>query len=304
MVADRRVVRVGTRKSPLALRQTRWVMERLSRAWPGIELEEVQMVTEGDRVLDRPLDAAGGRGLFVAEMEEALLEGAIDLAVHSMKDLPIDLAPGLMLGPVPPRADPRDVLVTREGWNLETLPRAARVGTSSPRRRAQLLACRPDLQVVVLRGNLETRLRKLEEGHADALVLAAAGLERMGYEVQRVPLEPPRFLPAVGQGALGIELRAGDAWLLERLEVLRDPRADAALRAERAFLQALGGGCHLPIAAWSRVEGERLTLLGRVVSPDGSRHLDAEEEGPLADAPAVGRRLGERLLAAGVRDLL
>ncbi|BAS27127.1 hydroxymethylbilane synthase [Limnochorda pilosa] len=301
---NRRVVRVGTRKSPLALRQSRWVMDRLAAAWPELACVEVPMVTEGDRVLDQPLDQAGGRGLFVAEMEEALLRGDIDLAVHSMKDLPIDLATGLTLGPVPLRADPRDVLVSREGWTLEELPYGARVGTGSPRRRAQLLAHRPDLQVVALRGNLETRLRKLEEGQAEALVLAAAGLDRMGYGAERVPLEPPAFLPAVGQGALGLELRAGDAWLLDRLAALRDPAAEAATRAERAFLHALGGGCHLPIAAWSEVRGDRLHLLGRVVRTDGARRLEGEEEGSADAAEDVGRRLGEGLLASGARALL
>src|SRR5690606_4780960 len=184
MGGERRVVRVGTRKSPLALWQTRWVIARLQEAWPGLHFEEVPMVTQGDLVLDRPLDQAGGRGLFVAEMEEALLAGRIDLAVHSMKDLPIELAPGLVLGPVPPRADRASVPV---------------------------------------RGNLGTRLRKLEEGQVDGLVLAAAGLARMGYELAGFPLEPPLFLPAVGQGALALELRADDPWLRERLAPLGDP---------------------------------------------------------------------------------
>lgn len=302
---ERRVVRVGTRKSPLALWQTRWVIERLAARWPDLEFEEVPMVTQGDLILDRPLDQAGGRGLFVAEMEAALLQGAIDLAVHSMKDLPIDLAPGLTLGPVPPRADARDLLVSRHGWHdLRDLPQGARVGTSSPRRKAQLLAHRPDLEIVPVRGNLETRLRKLDEGAVDGLVLAAAGLQRMGYAVQGLPLEPPLFLPAVGQGALGIELRAGDGWLLERLQPIGDPAATAAVRAERAFLKSLGGGCHLPIAAWAQVRGGRLTLFGRVLSPDGRRRLDGEISGAWEEAAALGRALGERLLAQGAGELV
>lgn len=302
---ERRVVRVGTRKSPLALWQTRWVIGRLSETWPEIQFEEVPMVTQGDLLLDRPLDQAGGRGLFVAEMEEALLRGEIDLAVHSMKDLPIDLAPGLTLGPVPPRADARDLLVTRHGWqSLNDLPHRARVGTSSPRRRAQLLACRPDLEILPVRGNLGTRLRKLDEGEVEGLVLAAAGLERMGYEVQGFPLDPPLFLPAVGQGALGIELRSGDTWLLERLAPIGDPAATAAVQSERAFLKSLGGGCHLPIAGWAQVTGDHLTLLGRVLSPDGRRRIDDEISGRVEEAAVLGQALGERLLARGAAGLV
>lgn len=305
MGGERRVVRVGTRKSPLALWQTRWVIARLQEAWPGLHFEEVPMVTQGDLVLDRPLDQAGGRGLFVAEMEEALLAGRIDLAVHSMKDLPIELAPGLVLGPVPPRADPRDLFVSRQGWqSLAQLPPKARVGTSSPRRRAQLLAQRPDLEIVPVRGNLGTRLRKLEEGQVDGLVLAVAGLARMGYELAGFPLEPPLFLPAVGQGALALELRADDPWLRERLAPLGDPAATAEVAAERALLRHLGGGCHLPIAAWARASGDRLTLQARVISPDGARHLDGQLTGPLSEAASLGERLAGELLARGARDLL
>lgn len=301
---ERRVVRVGTRKSPLALWQTRWVIARLAEVWPQIQFEEVPMVTQGDLLLDRPLDQAGGRGLFVAEMEEALLEGAIDLAIHSMKDLPIDLALGLTLGPVPPRADPRDLLVSRHGWqSLDQVPEGARVGTSSPRRKAQLLAQRPDLQIFPVRGNLGTRLRKLDEGQVDGLVLAAAGLARLGYQVPGFPLDPPGFLPAVGQGALGVELRADDTWLLERLAPIGDRAATAEVAAERAFLKSLGGGCHLPIAGWSQVVGEHLTLLGRVISPDGSRQLEEQIAGGVEEAAALGQRLGERLLARGAADL-
>src|SRR5690606_40970 len=237
MGGERRVVRVGTRKSPLALWQTRWVIARLQEAWPGLHFEEVPMVTQGDLVLDRPLDQAGGRGLFVAEMEEALLAGRIDLAVHSMKDLPIELAPGLVLGPVPPRAGPRDLFVSRPGWESPApLPPSARGGPRRPRRGAPPLGPPPRPGDGAGRGNLGTRLRKLEEGQVDGLVLAAAGLARMGYELAGFPLEPPLFLPAVGQGALALELRADDPWLRERLAPLGDPAATAEVAAERALL--------------------------------------------------------------------
>lgn len=289
---------LATRKSKLALAQARAYAETLKAANPGLVVEELHVVTSGDRFQDRPLQEVGGKGLFIKEIEEALLDGRADFAVHSIKDVPADLASSLTLAAIPPRADARDALVLREGGSLDDLPTGARVGTSSLRRRLALLAARPDLQVGVLRGNVDTRLRKLDEGEIDAIVLAAAGLARLGLS-DRVTqlLEPERMLPAVGQGALGIECRIGDDRVREALARTDDAETRLRVTAERAFMRAVGGSCQLPVAAYALREGDALWLRGMVADPDGSRPRFGERRtsAHLDDAERAGLELGAAL---------
>lgn len=289
---------LATRKSKLALAQARAYAETLKAANPGLVVEELHVVTSGDRFQDRPLQEVGGKGLFIKEIEEALLDGRADFAVHSIKDVPADLAPSLTLAAIPPRADARDALVLREGGSLDDLPTGARVGTSSLRRRLALLAARPDLQVGVLRGNVDTRLRKLDAGEIDAIVLAAAGLARLGLS-DRVTqlLEPERMLPAVGQGALGIECRLGNERVREALARTDDAETRLRVTAERAFMRAVGGSCQLPVAAYALREGDALWLRGMVADPDGSRPRFGERRtsAHLDDAERAGLDLGAAL---------
>ncbi len=296
-----RLLRLATRGSRLALAQSRWVARRLEALHPGLRCALVLFRTQGDRRRDRPLPEIGGKGLFTAELEAALRAGEVELAVHSLKDLPTELPSDLGLAAVPAREDPADLLITLDGRSLEELPRGARVGTGSPRRRAQLLALRPDLEVVPVRGNVDTRLRKLREGSFDALVLAAAGLRRLGLEVRAVPLP---ILPAPGQGALGVEARTDrtDVWVL--LAALDDPAARAETTAERAFLEGLGGGCAVPVAARGRVVDGRLRLVGRILDPDGRRWVEVEGEAAPGEARALGLELARRALDRGARALL
>jgi hydroxymethylbilane synthase len=302
VTADRPRLRLGTRASPLALRQAGLIAAELERRGAAVEI--VRIRTSGD-VLAGSLAAEGGKGLFVKEIEEALLAGRIDLAVHSLKDVPAVLLPGLALVATPPREDARDVLVSARGTGLAGLARGARVGTSSLRRRAQLLARRPDVVTVALRGNVDTRLRKLAAGEVDALLLAAAGLHRLGLAPSgTVPLAPEEFLPAIGQGALAIEARAGDEPVLALLRALDDPPTAAAVAAERAFLAAVGGDCQTPLAAHATVTGERLRLRALVAEVDGSGALADELEGEVAAAAAVGARLAAMLLARGAADII
>lgn len=290
---------IGTRGSQLALRQARWVAERLAEAGRESRLEIIR--TTGDKLRDAPPAGIGGKGLFTKEIEEALLEGRIDLAVHSLKDLPTELPAGLRLAAVPPREDPRDAMV---GGRLAELPRGARVGTSSLRRSAQLRSLRPDLRIEPVRGNLDTRLRKLEEGRYDALVMAAAGLKRMGWQERISECLPAEWVcPAPGQGALAIETRAaGEAALI--CAALEDGTARAEVTAERAVLAGLGGGCQVPIGAYAEVREGRLAIRAAVISPDGSRVIRAELEGPAAQAAELGRELARRLLESGARAVL
>ncbi len=289
---------VGTRGSSLALEQTRRVVERLGRVHAGLAVEVRVIRTEGDRQAAAPLSALGGRGVFVAELEEALLSGEVDVAVHSLKDLPAGLRPGLALGAVPERADPRDALVSRGGHCLEALPAGAVVGTGSPRRAAQLLALRPDLTIRDIRGNVETRLRKVIEGPYDATVLAVAGLERLGLrdKITQV-LEPPRFLPAPCQGALGVEAKGDDEATLALLGAIDDADRHAEARAERALEAALGAGCQVPLAALAIARGCRVSLEAAIWSADGSVCFREAEAGRIEDAEEIGRRVGERLAA-------
>ncbi|MBO2532607.1 hydroxymethylbilane synthase [Planifilum fulgidum] len=298
-----KTVSVGTRQSALAQTQTRWVMDRLREFQPDWEWRMEKILTKGDRILDVTLSKIGGKGLFIKEIERALLEGRIDLAVHSMKDLPAEMPEGLVVAAVTPREDPRDCLISRTGAGLDELPAGSVVGTSSLRRQAQILARRPDLEVKPVRGNVDTRLRKLEEGRFDAVVLARAGLSRLGLEDQITEvLSFDKMLPAVGQGALAVQCRGEDASVLRLIRKINDPHAEKAVRAERAFLHAFEGGCHLPVAAYAQVEGEKVCLDGLVASPDGRRVLRDREEGN--DAEAVGRRLAEKLLRLGAEEIL
>lgn len=291
-------LRLATRKSKLALAQARAYAKTLVAAHEGLSIEELHVVTTGDKIQDRPLQEAGGKGLFIKEIEEALLDGQADFAVHSIKDVPAELAPQLGIAAIPPREDPRDVLVSRDGGKIADLPEGARVGTSSLRRKTMLLAVRGDLQVGPLRGNVDTRLRKLDEGQVDAIVLAHAGLIRLGMEGRATDvLAPETMLPAVGQGALGIECRDGDERVARLLAATDHGPTRIAVTAERAFMAAVGGSCQLPVAAYCVHEGDELFVRGMVAAPDGSdpRFGELRAGWNLDDAERVGRELGESL---------
>jgi hydroxymethylbilane synthase len=297
------VIRLGTRGSPLALCQARLVAERLTRA--GAEVSIVPMRTEGDRRLDAQLATVGGKGLFVREIEEALLGGAIDVAVHSLKDLPAELPARLCLAAYPEREDPRDVLVTREGGGLEDLPAGARVGTSSPRRGAIARSLRPDLAVIPVRGNVDTRLRKLAAEELDALILAVAGLRRLGlWPAHPRLLDADVFVPAVGQGILGIEARRDDAGTLALVEALDDRATRSRALAERACLARLGASCATPLAAHATLTDAGLSLTALVASEDGRRVLRARATGPADAAERLGREVAESLLADGAASIV
>lgn len=297
------VVRIGTRGSPLAVAQAKWVASRIETARPGMKAELLCIKTSGDRFTDRPLREVGGKGLFVKEIEEALLAGHIDCAVHSLKDLPASLPDGLLITAVPTRVTSADVLVTREGWRLEQLPRGVRIGTSSLRRTALLQWLRPDLECVPLRGNLDTRLRKLEAGELEAVVVAEAGLLRLGVNLGKTcALDPVIFLPAVGQGALAVETRT-DHWAAV-LRFLHDETTGHEITAERAFLAALGGSCHTPIAARAYAVGGVLTLHGLVADPAGRQVIRGRRSGSIDLAKQIGESVAEQVLANGGARLL
>ncbi|MBI2892374.1 MAG: hydroxymethylbilane synthase [Deltaproteobacteria bacterium] len=302
-------LRLGTRGSLLARTQSGHVADALVAAHPGLEIETVIIRTRGDEITDVPLVAVGGKGLFVKEIEQALADGGIDLAVHSMKDMPAGVPKGLVIGATPRREDPRDALIGAGGKSLAALPHGATIGTSSVRRSCQLRAQRPDLQFQPLRGNVDTRLRKLQDGQVDAIILAAAGLRRLGREAEITELlEPELCLPAIGQGILAIEVREGDARTRELVAVLDDPEAARAAAAERAFLETLGGDCQTPLCAHARAVSGAFRIDGFVASLDGTRILrDAAVTPPDVDAAAtraMGQALAERLLAAGAGELL
>ena len=301
----RTTLRIGTRASLLAVTQSTWVKTRIEQAHPQVRVELVQITTKGDRILDVPLAKVGGKGLFVKEIEDALLDGTADLAVHSMKDVPTELPEGLFIGIVPARETPLDAYISNRFATLEALPVGARVGTSSLRRKSQLAAVRPDLTILDLRGNVDTRLRKLDEGQYEAIILAGAGLNRLGLQGRiTAELDPTLMLPAIGQGALGIELRRDDTQLLADLQFLHDPRTATAVAAERAFLLRLEGGCQVPIGAHAVVDGETVRLTGLIASVDGRQLLRDTLTAPAAEAPALGTRLAERLLARGGKAIL
>lgn len=298
-------LRVGTRGSVLARRQTSWVVSRIKEAYPDVAVEEIVITTRGDRNTQVPLPKIGDKGLFTRELETALLSGEIDFAVHSLKDLPTEIPDGLCIGAVPPRAIPLDAVVAPGGLRLEDLPEGARLGTSSLRRTAQIRLLRPDLIFVDIRGNLDTRLRKLGEGLVDALVLAAAGLERLGLDVSYEPISLDVCLPAPGQGALAVEIRSDDCLMQEICRnALEDPASRQEVEAERAFLQGLGGGCQIPVGALARVEGRMLYLQGIVVQPDGRRYLKDGITGEPERALELGEKLAVSLMKKGAKEIL
>jgi hydroxymethylbilane synthase len=279
--------------------QTTWVKRKLEERHAGLRIEVVTIKTSGDRFLSIPIKAIAGKGIFVKEIEEALLRKEIDLAVHSMKDLPTEITAGLAIAAIPEREDARDVLVSAAHRTLKDLPAGARIGTGSLRRRAQILHCRPDLSVEPIRGNVDTRLRKLEQGEVDGLVMAAAGLKRLGLEKRIAEYLPAEIcLGAVAQGALALQTRAGDP-AVELVSFLRHAPTVQEVAAERAFLTRLGGGCQLPVGARARVADDRLRLMGVVADPDGHKVLREESEGSAAQADRLGTALAERLLALG-----
>ncbi len=302
-----RPIRVGSRGSLLALQQTDWILRQLASFFPQVSLQKVLIKTIGDltQTSNVPLAKVGDKGIFIKEIEEALLQEKIDLAVHSIKDLPSQLPPGLIIGAITEREDPRDVLVSRTGLPLDKLPKGARIGTSSLRRHAQLLHYRPDLVVLPIRGNIDTRLRKLATGEYDAIVLAAAGLVRMNWEEKITEyLDPDLFLPAVGQGALGVEIREEDLEMETFVSRLHSEETGAAICAERAFLHRLEGGCQVPVGAWGQIEAGQLILRGMISSVDGKRFLIRKRAGSIAEAAGIGKALAEDLLGAGGQEIL
>ena len=296
----------ATRPSALARTQTQWIIQALQKVCPDLVCEEKVITTQGDKILNKPLPEIGGKGIFTQELESELISGAVHCAVHSLKDLPIDDPAGLTIGCIPPRADARDVIISSKQHMLSTLPNGAQVGTSSPRRAAQVLAARPDLVLNSLRGNVDTRLRKAMEGQYDAILLAGAGLSRLGLEeyiTEWLPLDV--MLPAPGQGALAVQCRADDQTTLELLAALEDNPTRQAVTAERRFLLEMGGGCTAPVAAYATVTGERsgmIHLMGRILSPDGRKVLNVRGQG--MDAAQLGKDLAQQAMEHGAREIL
>jgi len=298
-------LRIATRKSPLALWQAEHVRSRLQAAHPGLRVDLVRMTTQGDKILDSPLAKIGGKGLFVKELEEGLLDDRADLAVHSMKDVPVELPPGLHVAVICEREDPRDAFVSGRYRQLSELPPGARVGTSSLRRQCQLKERRPDLRVIALRGNVNTRLAKLERGEFDAVILAAAGLLRLGFKDRITSyLQPEESLPAIGQGAVGIECRREDPAVNALLRVLDHADTHTRVSAERAMNHRLQGGCQVPIAGHAVLHGDSLHLRGLVGAPDGTRVIRGEIRGPRSEPGRLGIALADELLSRGAADIL
>ena len=298
-------IKIGTRGSRLALWQANWVQSAIQLLNPSLPIKIVTVKTLGDKILDTPLAMVGGKGLFVKEIEEALRDGRVDLAVHSLKDMPADIPAGLCIGPVPERESPHDVLISKSGLPLARLPNGARIGTSSLRRAAQLLHQRPDVTILPLRGNLDTRIRKLETEDIDAIVLAAAGLKRLNLENKITEyLDSSSMLPAVGQGALCLELRKDDARTAAIVAGLNHPETQAVVRGERAFLNRLEGGCQVPIAAHGVITNGRFSLQGLVANLDGSVIVRDTLSGPVAESAKIGITLAERLLSMGAKEIL
>jgi hydroxymethylbilane synthase len=297
-------IRLGTRASLLALSQANWVKSKLEVSHPGVKVTLVDIKTAGDK-LDTPLFKVGGKGLFVKEIEDALLQGTVDLAVHSAKDLPALIPDGLTLIAFPEREDPRDVLISRNERRWSEIPAEGRVGTGSLRRKAQLLNLRPDLEIIPLRGNLDTRIKKISTLNLDAVVLASAGLRRLGWE-DRISeyFDPEVMLPAIGQGVLAIEGRLGDERVRQLAAPLNHYPTEVSITAERAFLQALEGGCQVPIAGFGKVEAGRLSLTGLVAGVDGQKVVRGRVEGSPAKSEELGKQLAGELLAKGAGDIL
>ncbi|GJQ24501.1 hydroxymethylbilane synthase [Candidatus Brocadia sapporoensis] len=304
MTKEKQIV-VGSRGSKLALIQTNWVISELKKLNPGFEFHIEKISTKGDKITDTPLSRLGGVGLFTKELETALIKGKIDLAVHSAKDVPTELHEGLMIGATPKREDPHDVLISNNNANLDKLPDAARIGTSSLRRRAQLLAFRPDFKILDLRGNLDTRLKKLETDDLDAIVVAHAGLRRMGYTgpiSQIIPFDI--MLPAVGQGSLCIEIRKDDARINKIVSSLDDLQTRIAIEAERALLAKLQGGCQVPIGAYAQIQENKVFLEAIICTMDGDHAIQDRNNGPSHQAAKLGEDLAERMLENGGKRIL
>jgi hydroxymethylbilane synthase len=300
-----RIIKIATRKSPLALWQAEFVRDELIKLYPDLQVELVKMSTQGDKILDVPLAKVGGKGLFVKELEQGMLAGDADIAVHSMKDVPVEFPEGLHLPVVCVREDPRDAFVSNTYDSLESLPQGAKVGTSSLRRECQLRTDRPDLEVIPLRGNVNTRLAKLDAGDYDAIILASAGLKRLGFEDRiKSALSPEQSLPAIGQGAVGIETRIDDDEVNALLAPLRCPDTWITVCAERALNKRLAGGCQVPIAGYALLNDGNIWLRGLVGRPDGTEMLRAEVTGKAEDAEALGIALAENLLAQGADKIL
>ncbi len=299
------ILKIATRKSPLAMWQAEYVRERLLRAHPELEIELVAMVTRGDRILDTPLAKIGGKGLFVKELEQGMQAGDADIAVHSMKDVPMELPQGFVLPVICERESPFDAFVSHDHADIQALPQGAKVGTSSLRRSSQLLHHRPDMEILSLRGNVQTRLSKLDDGEFDAIILASAGLIRlqMADRIRQI-ITPGFMLPAVGQGAVGIECREGDERTLSLINCLDDAATHTRVAAERAFNHRLEGGCQVPVAAFALLEDDRIWLRGLVVGTDGRELLFAESRGPRQSAEKLGLELAEKLLSRGADRIL
>ena len=303
---SKKLLRIGTRASQLALWQANWVKSELEKRYPDLEVTLTKIKTQGDKILDVPLAMVGGKGLFVKEIEEAMLRDEIDIAVHSMKDVPTIFPKGLALRCITEREDCRDIVILRPGFKTwKELPQGARIGTSALRRKAQLLHLRPDLQMVDIRGNVETRIRKLTEDNLDAVILAAAGMHRLGFSAQIGEYLPVYVsIPAIGQGALGIESRIDDISTNRLIDFFNHPETDWAVRAERAFLKRLEGGCQVPIACHGTVDGETLSLTGFVSDCEGVRCLKKTSTGSVHDAEKIGTSLGDDLLILGAGKIL
>ncbi|MEF3169334.1 MAG: hydroxymethylbilane synthase [Deltaproteobacteria bacterium] len=299
------ILRLATRKSVLAVTQSTWVKDRLEALNPGLDVELVRITTKGDRILDVPLARIGGKGLFVKDIEEALLAGEADFAVHSLKDVPAEVPEGLEVSVFPEREDARDAFISRNGVALAALPSGSRVGTSSLRRMVQLRSRRPDLDIISLRGNLDTRLRKLDAGEFDAILLAAAGLNRLGLAGRVTEfLDPEVMLPAVGQGALALEFRTDDTVTRRILAPLHHQETAVCVTSERAFLSRLEGGCQVPIGAHAVIDRDTLRLSGLVANEDGTRVIRREKIGPVSSPETLGTALADEILAEGGAEIL
>jgi hydroxymethylbilane synthase len=298
-------LRIGTRGSQLALYQANWVKENLVQTYPHLKVTLIKIKTTGDKIQDAPLAKIGGKGLFVKEIEEALLQKRIDLAVHSIKDVPTELPKGLHLSAITKREDPRDVFISKDGTLLKNLPQGAKIGTSSLRRQAQLLHFRDDFEMVPLRGNLDTRLKKLKTMNLDGIILAYAGVKRLGLEERITEIIPTEIsLPAIGQGALGIESRIGDEEVEKKIRILNDPSSAVVISAERAFLKKLEGGCQVPIAAFGQIVGSTLQIDGMVGTIDGKKLIRHHIEGSIEEAESLGIELARVLQNKGAGEIL
>jgi hydroxymethylbilane synthase len=298
-------LKIGTRGSSLAITQSGWVKSMIEARHPDVSVELIRITTKGDKILDSALSKIGGKGLFVKEIEEALLRKDVDLAVHSIKDVPGDLPEGLCLSVFPEREDPRDAFISKEYSSLYDLPRGASIGTGSLRRSSQLQGIRPDLKIVPIRGNVDTRLKRIQAGEFHAIILAAAGLKRLGLSENLKQLLPTDVcLPAIGQGALGLETREGDDRVLDIISFFNHRETELTVRAERAFLKGLNGGCQVPIAGYGVIEGRTISLKGMVAELDGSRIIKDEATGPEDKPEKLGAGLAEKLLQAGAEKIL